>query len=247
MRTERIGDATLYLADSFDLHELAEAAAIVTDPPWGAATKCNAQRFTRPASSWWKETDTSKATAHADIVGDTKAFDPRPFIHKETILWGANWFAERLPPSGGWLIWDKRKGAENMAANGWPLGEAEIAWTNVLGAPRVFRNLWSGLLRSSEKGEHYHPTQKPLALMEWCLGFINAGEICDPFMGSGTTGVACARLGKRFVGVEIHEPYFDIACQRIEAAQRQGEMFTPTAARAAVERHSDMFDEVARP
>lgn len=225
MRKEIIGDATLYLADSFDLQALSDEVAIVTDPPWGASTKCNARRFTRAESPWWSNVDTSKITAHSDIVGDNQTFDPRPFVRKETILWGANWFAERLPPSGGWLVWDKRKGAEDMAKKGWPLGEAEVAWTNVVGAPRVFRNLWAGLLRSSEKGEHFHPTQKPLALMEWCLRFIDARQVCDPFMGSGTTGIACARHGRRFVGVEIHEPYFDIACRRIEQAQRQGELF----------------------
>lgn len=215
-RTEDIGGATLILADSRDMRDFPDVTAIVSDPPWGASTKCNAQRFTRAKSPWWQNVDTSAIVAHADIIGDAAAFDPRPFLRRETILWGANWYAERLPPSGGWLVWDKRKGAEDMAEKGWPLGEAEMAWTNVIGAPRVFRNLWSGLLRSSEKGEHYHPTQKPIALME-----------CDPFMGSGTTGVACARLGRRFIGVEIEPRYFDIACRRIEAAYRQRDLFIP--------------------
>ena len=75
-----------------------------------------------------------------------------------------------------------------------------------------------------------HPTQKPVELMEWCLGFIpESGMIFDPFMGSGTTGVACVRLGKKFVGCELNEPYFDIAIRRIEAAQRQSDLFVPRA------------------
>jgi site-specific DNA-methyltransferase (adenine-specific) len=227
-RVEHIGDATLILGDSFDLLALDVDCAIVSDPPWGSSTKCNAQRFTRAKSPWWSNVDTSKIVAHADLTGDAVPFDPRPFIRAETILWGANWFAERLPVSGGWLIWDKRKGVEDMAEKGWPLGEAELAWTNVIGAPRVFRNLWHGLLRSSEKGEHFHPTQKPIALMEWCLQFVSADLICDPFMGSGTTGVAAIRLGRKFLGVEIDPKHFDTACRRIEAAQRQGDLLHST-------------------
>jgi site-specific DNA-methyltransferase (adenine-specific)/modification methylase len=226
IRVEHIGDATLYLADALTSHELVtDIEAVVTDPPWGNATKCNAQRFVTKSSPWWDNWDRTKVTAHADIIGDNEPFDPRSWVRRETILWGANHFAESLKPSGGWLIWDKRKNAEDMAVNGWPLGEAELAWTNVLGAPRVFRNLWAGLLRSSEKGQYFHPTQKPVALMEWCLGFVKATTILDPFMGSGTTGVACARLGRRFVGIEIEPKYFDIACRRLEEAQRQPDLF----------------------
>jgi len=109
-----------------------------------------------------------------------------------------------------------------MAENGWPLGEAELAWTNVIGATRVFRNLWSGILRSSEKGEYYHPTQKPIELMEWCLRFVKEdGAILDPYMGSGSTGVACVKTGRDFIGIEIDHGYFEIAKQRIAEAELQ--------------------------
>lgn len=196
--------------------------AVVTDPPWGSKTACNAQRFTRAASDWWANTDTGKIQAHEDIVNDDVEFDPRPLLQWDCILWGANWYTRHLPHSGGWLIWDKRKGAETMAENGWPLGEAELAWTNLMGATRVFRNLWSGLLRSSERGEFYHPTQKPVALMEWCLGFIKKDCIVlDPYMGSGSTGVAAVRLGFDFIGIEIESGYFEIAQRRIELAGLQ--------------------------
>jgi hypothetical protein len=69
-----------------------------------------------------------------------------------------------------------------------------------------------------------HPTQKPIGLMRWCVG-MTKGTVLDPFMGSGTTGVACARLSRRFIGIEIHEPYFDIACRRIERAYQQPDLF----------------------
>ena len=246
VRIERIGTATLYLTDALTSRSLvSDIEAVVSDPPWGSNTRCNSQRFTRPASPFWTDVDRSKVRSHAAIKGDDQQFDPRGWIKRETILWGANWFADLLKPSGGWLVWDKRRGAEDMAEKGWPLGEAELAWTNILGAPRVFRNLWSGLLRSSEKGEFYHPTQKPVALMEWCLQFVKADIILDPFMGSGSTGVACARMGRTFVGMEIHEPYFDIACRRIEEAQRQGNLLhqIPPAEDPADARMADLFTQ----
>jgi len=219
-----IGNATLYLGDCREiLPTLPKVDAVVTDPPWGSNTACNSQRFTRNESPWWANVDSSKVTAKADIKDDDVEFDPRPFaIGLEHIFWGANWFTRYLPHSGGWLIWDKRLGAEDMAAKGWPLGEAELAWTDIRGSTRVFRNLWSGLLRSTEKGEYHHPTQKPIALMHWCLQQTKTtGIVLDPFMGAGSCGVACMNLGRKFIGIEIEPKYFDIACERIDMAQRQ--------------------------
>ncbi len=92
------------------------------------------------------------------------------------------------------------------------------------------------MLKASERGEvRVHPTQKPVAVIEWVLGFVKATTILDPFMGSGTTGVACARLGRRFIGVEIEPRYFDIACRRIEAECRQPRLFTEPTPRAVQE------------
>ena len=226
-RKEVIGDAKLYLGDCLEIMpHLPKVDAVITDPPWGSDTSTNAQRFTRGKSPWWDNVDTSKIVAHAAIVGDRQEFDPRPFLQQKVILWGANWFTRHLPHSGGWLIWDKRKGAEDMAEKGWPLGEAELAWSNIRNSTRVFRNLWSGLLRSTEKGEFYHPTQKPTELMKWCIEQVGTAEVIfDPYMGSGTTGVACMNLGRQFIGIEIEPKYFDIACERIENAQRQQRMF----------------------
>jgi DNA modification methylase len=196
--------------------------AIVTDPPWGARTACNSRRFSRAASPYWSNVDNSKVRAHEQIFGDDEPFSPGRWLQTKAplILWGANHYASSLPDSGGWLVWDKRLGAESMAEKGWPLGEAELAWSNVLGATRVFRNLWSGLLRSNEKGEFYHPTQKPIALMQWCIGFLNpagpeGGVVLDPYCGSGTTLVAAKSLGRRAIGIEIEERYCEIAARRL--------------------------------
>lgn len=186
---------------------------VLTDPPWGNRTQCDSRRF---SCSWWADSKRARVVSWPPIRGDTEPFDPQPLLKLRCpmILWGANHYADKLPVSGGWLVWDKRKGAEGMAAKGWPLGEAELAWTNVIGATRVFRNLWSGLLRSSECGEFYHPTQKPVALMAWCLGFA-AGVACDPYMGSGSTLVAAKGENRGAVGIEIEESYCQTAATRL--------------------------------
>ena len=97
--------------------------------------------------------------------------------------------------------------------------------------------MWAGFQRDSEVGErHLHPTQKPVELMLWCLEFFqHSNTILDPFMGSGTTGVACARLGRRFIGIEIEPKYFDIACKRIEQAYRQPDLFIERPAKPVQE------------
>ncbi len=198
------------------LPHLPKVDLVLTDPPWGTKTATNARRFTRPSSPWWNNIDTSKIRAHESITGDEDEFDPRPFVLQKAILWGANNYTRHLVHSGGWLVWDKRLGAEDMAQKGWPLSEAELAWTNIRGSIRVFRNLWSGLLRTEERGEFYHPTQKPLRLMKWCLELApDAHTIADPFMGSGTTLRAAKDLGRKAIGIEIEEKYCEIAAKRM--------------------------------
>lgn len=223
-----IGNATLYLGDCLEiLPTLPKVDAVITDPPYGGGLAVDfADRFKAKAGGWWKNTDRSTQIRHAEIIGDDKPFDPAPLLAidcRVKVLWGGNWYASRLPDSGGWWIWDKRAGVENAD---WPMSEAELAWTNIGKGTRFFRHMWFGLLRDSEKGQHYHPTQKPAALMAWCIEKSKMPEtVLDPYMGSGTTGVACANLGRKFIGIEIDPKYFDIACERIENAQRQVRMF----------------------
>lgn len=129
------------------------------------------------------------------------------------IIWGGNYF--HLPPVRGWLTWFKPNSPPSM-------GQFEMAWTSIDRTTRQFSQ-GVGTPDSERVG---HPTQKPLELMKWCLGFVpTAKTILDPFMGSGTTGVACVKLGRKFTGIELDPDYFDIACRRIEDAYKQPDMF----------------------
>lgn len=100
---------------------------------------------------------------------------------------------------------------------------AELAWTNVVRTVRYYREAYHGFMRARDGW--FHPTQKPPGLMKWCIGFTKDGSVIfDPYMGSGTTGIASAQMGRKFVGIEIDPGYFEVACRRIEAAQRQTRM-----------------------
>lgn len=138
-------------------------------------------------------------------------------IGQSAIIFGGNYYA--LPPTSCWLVWDKENGDNDFA-------DCELAWTNLKKATRLKRYLWNGMLRANKELRGDHPTQKPIGVMEWAISHLPSGSdtILDPFMGSGTTGVACANLGKSFVGIERELKYFDIACRRIEDAQRQGRL-----------------------
>lgn len=213
MRVEKIGDCVLYNADCMDvLPTLGPVDAVVTDPPYGIADKWQGgygrgwanQRAMQSLRNQWDAEPIDNAVTNTLL---SKA--------ARSIIWGGNYF--ELPPARGWLVWRKESNPS------FSLGDGELAWTNIDQPVRIFdhpRNKLTGKLAN------VHPTQKPIPLMVWCLGFLpNSETIFDPFMGSGTTGVACANLGRRFIGIEIDEGYFDIACKRIEEACRQPNFF----------------------
>jgi len=212
-----IGDCTLYLGDCLEvMPTLDRVGSVVTDPPYGI-------KYSH-GKGGGKLAKSTVFDNHA-IIGDDKPFDPTPFLNFETvILFGANHYADKLPPSSCWLIWDKRDG---ICTN--DQADCEMAWTNKKSPARLIRHLWNGMLKASEKGvARVHPTQKPVAVMEWCLGLVTKRislPVLDPFMGSGTTGVACAKLGRKFIGIELDEAYFNIACERIQKAYDQPDLF----------------------
>lgn len=209
-----IGAATLHLGDCRDiLPTLGKVDAVVTDPPYGIG-------YQKGSGGRGKH---SFRNIEA-IAGDTAPFDPEPFLaFPDVIMWGGNHFAARLP-HGRWLAWDKLAGMPEFDS----FSDVEFAWRKGRGKDRIFSHLWKGICKASEKAqgkERWHPTQKPIALMKWCLGMIDAGVVLDPYMGSGTTGIACVEMGRPFIGIEIEPRYFDIACKRIEEAQRQSDLF----------------------
>jgi len=196
-------DVVIYHGDCRDILPTLEPVDLVlTDPPYGIGldTDYNKGKF-----AW--------GTTHEAVTGDNKDFDPVFLLgYKRLIIWGGNCFASRLPDSKVWLAWDK------VIQNGLHLriAEMELAWTNCIHRPQIFRHMWSGAYRDSERGAKYHPTQKPVALMGWCLGLVpDAQTILDPFMGSGTTLRAAKDLGRKAIGIEIEERYCEIAARRM--------------------------------
>ncbi len=216
-RVEVIGEATLHLGDCREiLPTLAKADAVVTDPPYGIGEDGGKFRGRTgqnirvlPKMGW-------------DAMRPERAvFDLILQAAPDQIIWGGNYFADLLPPSKGWLYWQKLMGGD--------FSDGELAWTSRDKALREFTCCPKG------KGG-LHPTQKPVEVMQWCLSLLqDARSILDPFMGSGTTGVACANLGRKFVGIEREPSYFDIACRRIEAAYKQPRLFSEPVAKPVQE------------
>lgn len=195
----------LHLKDSIDvLRSFKDKSVyVITDPPYGINfTKMGGRRTGGWASALhegktWDELRPSK-----------EYFDEILRISIVAVIWGGNYFTDYLPPSMRWLIWDK--GQRNFS-----LSDFEMAWTNQQKACRIFNYSRAKALQDKK----VHPTQKPIAVMEWVLRTIKIPEdisVFDPFMGSGTTGVACKRLGIPFIGCEINDAYFEIARSRIE-------------------------------
>jgi len=219
MREERIGNQRLILGDCLEvMPTLGRVDAVVTDPPYGIGVDRS-----MAANSGTQYGKAAAAKGHYKAQG----WDDRPIGEEHVnaitgaanhqIIFGGNYFA--LPPARCWLVWDKENGSNEFA-------DCELAWTNLDKPVRLLRWMWNGMLRKGQEARHGHPTQKPVALMEWCLGFLpDAKTILDPFMGSGTTLVACQKLGRHGIGIEIDPDYFEIACKRVEEASRQPDLF----------------------
>lgn len=205
-REETIGDCRLILADCRDvLPTLGKVDAVVTDPPYGIGATWKGGS----GSGWGKaRAEATLRNEWDDAAPDAALFDLLRSMSREQVIWGGNYFP--LPPSRCWFVWNKPE-------RNFSLAEAELAWTNRDNVVRVID------CPRSEVGRE-HPTQKPVAVMAWSVA-KTSGTILDPFMGSGTTGVACANLGRSFIGIEREPAYFDIACRRIEEAYRQPRLF----------------------
>jgi DNA modification methylase len=225
-RVEHIGSAVLYLGDCREIvPTLARPAAVISDPPYGMNAGTDSHRFSGGETSHRKRR--KEGRSWPAVRGDDAEFDPSWLIEAADVvaLWGFNNFPRNLPP-GAALIWLKR----SDAALGSFLSDAEIAWLSRGRGVYGFRD-FSGHAEASS-GQRAHPTQKPVQLMRWCIQRAKVaagGVILDPYMGSGSTGVAAASLGHPFVGIEIETLYFDAACRRIAEELRQPPLFAECA------------------
>lgn len=216
-----IGDCELWHGDCREVLPLLPACdLILTDPPYGIGEAAG------------KNKSRGKMAVAKDYGNDAWDNEPPPAWvielmrakAKWQVLFGGNYYS--LPPATCWLVWDKENGESDFA-------DCELAWTNLPKAVRRLRWRWAGMLQQdmANKEVREHPTQKPVPVMRWALMQVrDAATVCDPFMGSGTTGVACVHEGRRFVGIERERRYFDVACERIAQAQREQPLLPPEPA-----------------
>jgi len=203
-RIETIGDATLYLGDCMDiLPTLDKVDAVITDPPYGLGKRMQ-------GGTWGAKTEFKEMVIWDNSPPEIKNLLKLINIAEICVFWGGNYYG--LPPSRCWLVWDKQNAVPTMA-------DCEIAWTSLDANTKRFSHPVGRILNG-------HPSEKPLQLMKWTIETVKAnGVILDPFMGSGTTGVAAIQMGRKFIGIEREPKYFDIACQRIEQAVAQPRLF----------------------
>lgn len=245
MRVETIGDATLYLGDCMEiLPTLGKVDAVVTDPPYlnlqGGAVLPQGGVGVRKRESTTLGDEWSAHLAWAPLAQALASKGLIVFCSHQGVCETREAFAQCK--SIALLTWYKRN---TPAAMKWvPRHTAEFAWVLVTGGGLEWHrldttvidvpNLNAGCISTGERltnpdGSVAHPSQKPLQLMQWMLG-VGAASVLDPFMGTGTTGVAAAMRGTKFIGIEREPKYFDIACRRIEQAANQGQLFAPTVA-----------------
>ena len=201
--TSDCGTVRLICGDCLEvLPTLGKVDAVVTDPPYGLGDKWGDGRI-----GW----SSKNIKGHGRLWAGVPDWDREPVSwfaewalqQSEIVCWGGNYY--NFPPTRAWLIWDKMQ--EHTGAS------CEMAWTNLDIPCRTFR--MSRIEAYCHKEYKQHPNQKPSELMVWCLEFLKSEAILDPFMGSGTTGVACVRTGRKFIGIEREPKYFEIAKRRI--------------------------------
>lgn len=205
-----IGNAQLWLGDCLEiLPTLPKVDAVITDPPYGISK--DGQQRTTGGHGGRKAYDFKGWDSERP---DESIFPLLMAAAHAHVIWGGNYFADLLPASMKWLVWDKGQRINQS--------DGELAYTSLPGALRICTlNRVELLIDGAE-----HPTQKPVRLMTWCIDQIGKPQtILDPFMGSGSTGVAAMQMGRSFIGIERDPDYFRIACRRIEDAQRQTAMF----------------------
>jgi DNA modification methylase len=223
LRKIEIGSATLYCGDNREVFPLIGRVGLVaTDPPYGigadeaaeVAAKRNIEARKVPglsnAGKGWNLYETSAWDRERP---QRETFDAIRACSDNQIVWGANYFADLLPPSMQWLVWDK-------VQRDFSLADFELAWTSQTNKAARMKTYPRA---TALKDGKVHPTQKPVDIMKWCIELMPAADVVfDPFMGSGTTGVAAIQMGRKFIGVEMNETYFEHCVRRITEAVGQG-------------------------
>jgi hypothetical protein len=216
-------DHTVYFEDCVEgmrerLDE-GEVDLFVTDPPYAE----NGEGIgVQSSDGSVGEGELAETTAYPEFEGNTDEFDFEEVWSimqqkgNSHIIFGGNYFADILPPTNQWVIWDKRAGSQNIYS------DAELAWTNTGEPVRIFEHMWQGMLRKGGE-DRDHPTQKPVELVAKLIREHTTPEslVCDPFMGSGTTAVAAIQTGRDYIGFEIDETWRDVIERRIGEAKRQ--------------------------
>lgn len=209
-RVERIGPVTLYLGDGREiLPPLGPDLAIVTDPPYGIGYQHSGGGLgIHPRR---------RRNSGIPINGDAASFDPTWLLqYRAAAVFGVNHWA-RIPPGGTVIAWDKSLGRGPRDS----FADAEFVWTTARTKRNVIRYLWKGVActKAGEYGgRRWHPTQKPVGVMLQLIALMPPElPIADPYMGAGSTLLACVRLGRSAVGVELDPRHFDAACLRVEA------------------------------
>lgn len=183
---------------------------VLTDPPYGINIGKQAMG---KGGGVAKHNDYGKVEWDSEIPSKEVFYEIKR-ISKNQIIFGGNYFVEYLENSPCWIVWDKDNGETDFA-------DCELAWTSFKTAVRKFRFRWSGMLQENMRNKEirFHPTQKPVELMGWILKNYSKDTdiIFDPFLGSGSTALACKMLNRNYIGCEISKEYCDIAEQRIKA------------------------------
>jgi DNA modification methylase len=213
VRIETIGDATLYLGDCREiLPTLDSVDLVLTDPPFGVGNFVQTTGRIKGRGS-----NVGKKVTWNDAPPDAAVFEHIRRISTHRIIWGANFF-NCFEERGGAIVWVKRQPMPNFS-------KADIASCTHYQKTEIIEIPWTNWT-VARRAMSDHPCERPVELYEWCVKYLpDCQSVCDPFMGSGTTGVACANLGRKFIGIEIEPRYFDIACERIRAAYAQQRLF----------------------
>ena len=215
-----IGDATLFLGDCMDiLPTLGKVDAVITDPPFGVGNFVQVTGRKR-----------GRGDGHGESVRWNECGPPPEVfallrgMSRHRIIWGANFF-NCFEEKGGAIIWDKAQPMPNFS-------KADIASCTHFQKTEIVRIPWTNFT-VTHRAETSHPCERPVELYEWCIKYLpgNITSVLDPYLGSGSCAVAAYRLGRKFIGIEREERYFDMACRRIEEAVKQGQLFEPTPAK----------------